>query len=75
MKIDETLVFYVEVYFYMDSEAPLVTMLPDVSKKNNFLEILALLHHVSFTNEFGFLSKLVCEADIVQKCEDFKNFF
>ena len=43
-------VFYVKVYFYMEYEAPRVRMLPDASKKNNFLEILALLHYMKLTN-------------------------
>ena len=38
-----------------------------------FFEILELLHYVSTTNMFGWDSKHVCGADIVQKCEDFKK--
>ena len=69
--MDETLSFSVEVYFYMECEAPRVWTLPEVSKNNNFLEIFALLHYASSWKWFGLLSKPFSGADTVQKCEDF----
>ena len=47
-----------EVCFFTECDAHTARMLPGVSKKNNFLEILALLHHVSSWIRFGILSNL-----------------
>ena len=64
---------WLEVYFCMGSEAHPAKKLANASKKTFFFEIprtFALRPFLSHDRDYKLF---ICGADVVQKCEEFKN--